>query len=78
MSQMCIVTADFSNRLVRRREGRKRVTPAGVAKLRRYATIAGSTIAVSCLIPRFDGAIRSLEWKEAIWDRYVMGAPRLS
>ena len=30
----------------------------------------------SCLIPRFDGAILSLEWKEAIWDRYVTGAPR--
>ena len=29
-----------------------------------------------CLIPRFDGAILSLEWKEAAWDRYVMGAPR--
>jgi hypothetical protein len=24
-----------------------------------------------CLIPRFDGAILSLEWKEAVWDRYV-------
>jgi transposase len=29
-----------------------------------------------CLIPRFDGAILSLEWKEAVWDRYVTGAPR--
>ena len=29
-----------------------------------------------CLIPRFDGAILSSEWKEAIWDRYVTGAPR--
>jgi hypothetical protein len=29
-----------------------------------------------CLIPRFDGAILSLEWKEAVWDRFVMGAPR--
>lgn len=29
-----------------------------------------------CLIPWFDGAIRSLEWKEAIWNRYVTGAPR--
>lgn len=24
-----------------------------------------------CLIPRFDGAILSFEWKEAVWDRYV-------
>jgi len=29
-----------------------------------------------CLIPRFDGAILSLEWKEAVWDKFVMGAPR--
>lgn len=29
-----------------------------------------------CLIPGFGGAILSWEWKEAIWDRYVMGAPR--
>ncbi|PHR54100.1 MAG: hypothetical protein COA47_15945, partial [Robiginitomaculum sp.] len=30
----------------------------------------------SCLIPRFDGAIYSLEWKEALWDKYVTAAPR--
>ena len=30
----------------------------------------------SCLIPRFDGAICSLEWKEALWDKYVTAAPR--
>ena len=29
-----------------------------------------------CLIPRFDGAILSQEWKEALWDKFVMGAPR--
>jgi hypothetical protein len=28
------------------------------------------------LIPRFDGAICSLEWKEALWDKYVTAAPR--
>jgi len=28
------------------------------------------------LIPWFDGAIYSLEWKEALWDKFVMGAPR--
>lgn len=28
-----------------------------------------------CLIPRFDGAILSLEWKEAVWGKYVTGAP---
>src|SRR3546814_15512297 len=30
----------------------------------------------SCLIPRFDGAILSLDWKEALWDKFVTGAPR--
>src|SRR3989338_8784105 len=29
-----------------------------------------------CLIPRFDGAILSQDWKEALWDRVVTGAPR--
>lgn len=27
-----------------------------------------------CLIPRFDGAILSQEWKEALWDKFVTGA----
>ncbi len=34
---------------------------------------------ISCsryLIPRFDGAILWLEWKEAVWDKFVMGTPR--
>jgi len=26
----------------------------------------------------FDGAIFSLEWKEALWDKYFTAAPRLS
>jgi len=29
-----------------------------------------------CLIPRFDGAILSLEWKDALWDKFVTEAPR--
>ena len=29
-----------------------------------------------CLIPRFDGVILSHEWKEALWDKFVMAAPR--
>ncbi|WP_206601137.1 hypothetical protein, partial [Pseudophaeobacter leonis] len=28
------------------------------------------------MIPWFDGAICSLEWKEALWDKYVTAAPR--
>jgi hypothetical protein len=29
-----------------------------------------------CLIPWFDGVILSQEWKEALWDKFVTGAPR--
>jgi hypothetical protein len=28
------------------------------------------------LISGFDGAILSQEWKEALWDKFVTGAPR--
>jgi len=28
------------------------------------------------LIPRFDGAILYQKWKEALWDKFVTGAPR--
>jgi hypothetical protein len=29
-----------------------------------------------CLVPAFDGAIFSLGWKEALWDKFFMAAPR--
>ena len=29
-----------------------------------------------CLIPGFDGAIFSTDWKDALWARFSMGAPR--
>ncbi len=29
-----------------------------------------------CLIPGFDGALFSLEWRDALWDRFYMAAPR--
>ena len=29
-----------------------------------------------CLIPQFDGVILWLEWQAALWDTFVMGAPR--
>ena len=32
--------------------------------------------AARCLIPGFDGAIHSLEWKDTLWDKFVMAAPR--
>ena len=33
-------------------------------------------IPARCMIPRFDGAILFQEWKEALWDKFVTGAPR--
>jgi small multidrug resistance family-3 protein len=37
---------------------------------------ASAAFTPTCLIPRFDGAILSREWKEALWDKFVTGAPR--
>ena len=31
-----------------------------------------------CLIPLFDGAILSQEWKDVLWDKFVTQAPRSS
>ena len=36
----------------------------------------GTQTMARCLIPWFDGAILSQEWKETLWDKFVMGAPR--
>ncbi len=36
----------------------------------------GALTVVSCLIPGFDGADFSHEWKEALWARFTTGAPR--
>src|SRR3954452_8297955 len=30
---------------------------------------------VSCMVPGFDGALFSLEWKDALWAKFYMGAP---
>jgi hypothetical protein len=35
-----------------------------------------SLFVLRCLIPGFDGAISSSEWKDALWARYYMEAPR--
>ncbi|WP_369021460.1 AEC family transporter [Albidovulum aquaemixtae] len=35
------------------------------------ALIFGSVVSPRCLIPGFDGAIPSLEWKEALWDKFA-------
>src|SRR3954463_7903669 len=31
---------------------------------------------IRCLIPGFDGAVFSPEWKDALWVRFTMGAPQ--
>ena len=31
---------------------------------------------IRCLIPGFDGVILSSEWKDALWDKFVMEALR--
>ena len=31
--------------------------------------------APSCLVPVFDGALFSQEWKDALWARFFTGAP---
>lgn len=31
---------------------------------------------IRCLIPRFDGAILSLRWKEPVYNRFVTGGAR--
>jgi len=40
-----------------------------------HETKAGIIIETTCVIPRFDGAILAQEWKEALQDRFVIGAP---
>lgn len=35
-------------------------------------------MASRCLVPRFDGAILSKEWTEALWDKFVTEATRSS
>jgi hypothetical protein len=49
----------------------------------RTATSSSGTVAtdetselIACLIPAFDGAIFSVEWKDALWARFFMEAPR--
>jgi hypothetical protein len=50
--------------------------PANACKRVRCKPDAVRSPKPRCLIPRFDGAIHSLEWKEALWDKFVTGAPR--
>jgi hypothetical protein len=40
-----------------------------LAKVPHYSTLG-------CLVPDFDGALHSHEWREALWARFTMGAPQ--
>src|SRR3954453_1567179 len=39
------------------------------------ASLDPKQVAGSCLVPGFDGALFSLEWKDALWAKFCMGAP---
>jgi len=41
-----------------------------------HLSLEGDRAFPTCLIPGFDGVICSLEWKEALWDKFVTAAPR--
>ncbi len=69
-----------ANATIARFDPRRRATCAAhvlsqVERPRCIMTVAAWQRA-RCLIPRFDGAILSQEWKEALWDKLVTGAPR--
>src|SRR3954447_14129159 len=40
-----------------------------------WLRISCSAALASCLVPGFDGALFSLEWKDALWAKFCMGAP---
>ncbi|MCQ9155953.1 hypothetical protein [Acidomonas methanolica] len=42
----------------------------------RLASCGVPMVKVNCLVPGFDGAFFSLEWKEALWARFTTEAPR--
>jgi hypothetical protein len=45
------------------------------APIRAIGQQLGFRCALGCLIPWFDGVIVSEEWKETLWDKFVMAAP---
>ena len=42
----------------------------------RYENVLSVLGQARCLIPGFDGAVFSTEWKEALWARFFTAAPR--
>ncbi|PMR89094.1 hypothetical protein C1H21_08545 [Xanthomonas arboricola pv. juglandis] len=57
------------------REVRSRASFLSRAVSLRECIVSGYLHVTRCLIPGFDGALFSLEWKEALWARFCMGAP---
>ena len=41
----------------------------------RQSTIGPIPNVPRCLVPAFDGALFSQQWKDALWDRFYTGAP---
>jgi len=51
-------------------------TGVSLDKWRRHSHVVTAATLMMCLIPDFDGAIFSYEWREALWSRFYMEAPR--
>ena len=43
--------------------------------IRTVARATGVDPKAMCLVPGFDGALFSLDWKDALWAKFFMGAP---
>jgi DNA replication protein DnaC len=48
------------------------LTAAMLDRLLHHSTV----VQISCLIPGFDGAFLSLEWRNTLWAKFSMGAPQ--
>jgi hypothetical protein len=46
------------------------------ARIRREKARRSYRSSFACLIPGFDGALFSREWKDALWDRFFTAAPQ--
>src|SRR6056297_4355242 len=56
------------------RDGDASIKSPPPSRIEKHAKIRNCS--TRCLIPWFDGAILSQEWKEALWAKFVTGAPR--
>jgi hypothetical protein len=47
-----------------------------LTKISPEGLVLGQWTATRCLIPDFDGAILSCDWRDALWARFFTGAPQ--